>query len=317
MLEICKGMATYIPGLRRLTKQATGGTDVAAYCYSVFLRHLVLAGKSRLTVHPRTMAELGPGDSLGISLCGLLTGVERCVALDVVRFANVERNLAIFDELVEMFERRRDIPGADVLPSVRPQLERYEFPGDILDDAVLKAARRPERLERIRRELKDPDRPGDDGKRILRYAVPWNDPRVIEKNSVDMIVSQAVLEHVSDLPQVYRALWDWLRPGGYMSHCIDYRCHGRANVWNGHWAYGDLTWRIIVGRRKFLLNRLPHSAHMRNMKELGFRIVSEVCQKNSTGLQRGELAARFQDVTDEDLLTDVAFVQAEKPAPSP
>ena len=68
----------------------------------------------------------------------------------------------------------------------------------------------------------------DAGNPSLRYAAPWRDASVMQPGSLDLIFSQAVMEHVDDLPATYAACRDWLRPGGLMSHQIDFRCHGTA-----------------------------------------------------------------------------------------
>src|SRR5476651_1324393 len=92
-----------VPAVRRklLTRgTGTGGSDSARYCYSVWMRHLVSAREKGLNTNPEAVAELGPGDSLGICLAALLSGSARCFAFDVVAHANPVRNLAIFDGLV-------------------------------------------------------------------------------------------------------------------------------------------------------------------------------------------------------------------------
>ncbi len=111
---ILAGLATYVPGYDYL--HATGGTDSARYCYSVWLRHLKLLHEAgALRGVPHTVAELGPGDSIGIGLAALLSGAERYYALDVVPYPDLKSNLAIFDELVRLFrERRADLGGTRV-----------------------------------------------------------------------------------------------------------------------------------------------------------------------------------------------------------
>ena len=65
LAPVIKGAATYIPGLyKMMAKQQTGGTDTAAYCYGVWLKHLTLLWANGLRTIPDTIAELGPGDSL-------------------------------------------------------------------------------------------------------------------------------------------------------------------------------------------------------------------------------------------------------------
>ncbi|RJP62040.1 MAG: hypothetical protein C4541_00460 [Candidatus Auribacter fodinae] len=62
-----------------------------------------------------------------------------------------------------------------------------------------------------------------------------------------MIFSQAVLEHIDNLPEAYESMRLWLKPDGFMSHQIDFKCHGTAEEWNRHWAYSQSEW---MHRRK-------------------------------------------------------------------
>ena len=52
------GIASYIPGLYEHFSRGTGGTISARNCYSVWLRHLVMAYKNGLSTQPDTIAEL-------------------------------------------------------------------------------------------------------------------------------------------------------------------------------------------------------------------------------------------------------------------
>ena len=59
---------------------------------------------------PNSVAELGPGDSLGIGLAALLCGANNYYGLDAVPYCNDERNLKVFEELVGLFTQREHIP---------------------------------------------------------------------------------------------------------------------------------------------------------------------------------------------------------------
>jgi len=302
--SMLSGLATYLPGATRV--RATGGTDSARYCYSVWLRHLVMARASGLDTDPRTIAELGPGDSLGIGLAGLLSGADKCFAFDVVEHASAERNLGILDELVALLRRRADIPGPEELPSTKPALEDYRFPAGILGRERLQRALDPARIERIRASLRDPRRPQS----LIEYRAPWFAAERIAPASVDMIYSQAVLEHVEDLPGTYAAMMRWLRPSGFVSHQIDFKSHGTAPQWNGHWTYSEPAWRLVKGRRPYLINREPLSTHLRLLKAAGFEIRCTLAVRSSSPIGRAQLARRFRHLSDEDLATSGAFLQA-------
>ena len=82
--QLLYGFFTFIPGVNKLRKKPTGGTISARYCYSVWLRHLVMASNNKLNTSPKIVAELGPGDSLGIGIASILTGSDSYYAFVVV-----------------------------------------------------------------------------------------------------------------------------------------------------------------------------------------------------------------------------------------
>ena len=300
------GLATWIPGYDHV--RTTGGTGSARYCYSVWLRHLVLAQASgRLPDGvPAVVAELGPGDSIGIGVAALLSGAAKYYALDLVRYSDLRRTREIFDELVQLFREREPVPGGGEFPALKPVLESNDFPHHILDDAAMHASLSPDRIAAIRTAI---DRAGESPTMIV-YQAPWNDPAVIEPGSADLIFSQAVLEHVDDLDGVYAAMRRWLTPAGLMSHQIDFQCHRKADTWNGHWTYSDFAWKVVVGRRAYLLNRAPYSRHLAILKKCGFDIVMNRPVHSASVLKRRELAARFRDLSENDLTTSGAYILA-------
>jgi len=304
--QLLYGISTFIPGVAAIFGRGGGDTQSARYCYSVWLRHLVTAFANGMTSHPRVVAELGPGDSLGVGLAALVSGADRYHAFDVVRHAQIKRNLAVLDELIALYKARADIPGEAEFPEVQPLLPSYAFPHHLLGGELLAAALADDRLARIRDAVAHQNTAGS----MIDYRTRWFDDQAIDRASIDMLFSQAVLEHVDDLAGSYRAMRLWIKPGGLLSHQIDFRCHNTARVWNGHWRYSDLVWRLIRGRRSYLLNREPYSTHLRLLAENGFTFVGGRTAKAESHIVREELAPRFRHVTDQDLTTASALVQA-------
>ena len=305
------GIASYIPGLYELFSRGTGGTISARYCYSVWLRHLVMAYKNGLSTQPDIIAELGPGDSIGIGLAALLSGANKYYAFDVVEYASSKRNIEVFNELVDLFKKREKIPDETEFPRVRPLLESYKFTSDILTNERLNKTLKKDRIESIRNALSTLNTK-DNNNIQISYFVPWHDSNIIKEESIDMIYSQAVLEHVDNLAYTYKALYRWLKPGGFMSNDIDFTCHGMAKEWNGHWAYSDIIWKIMKGRKPYLINRQPHSSHIDLMRKSGFEIIYDNRTKNTSGIQRKHLVSKFKNISDDDLVTISAFIQAIK-----
>jgi len=308
LMQIAQGILTYLPGMKDFRAKGTGGTDSGRYCYSVWLRHLVMANNAKLNTDPKVIAELGPGDSLGTGLAALISGAEKYYAFDVVKHSNTVRNLNVFEEIVSLFKAKEDIPGADEFPKLKPFLQSYDFPSHFLSEERLKLALADERIEKIRSALLNIDRK----KSIIDYKVPWFDSKMINEESVDMIFSQAVLEHVDDLSNTYQAMHRWLKKNGYISHEIDFKCHGMACEWNGHWIYSDFVWKIIRGKRPFLLNREPHSTHLNLLSREGFAVLCDKKIKSESCINRDKLPHRFKDISDDDLTTSAAFIQASK-----
>jgi len=310
-LVFLKGLATYLPGARHYFCSRSGGTDSSRYCYSVWMRHLVKAHEVGISCSLNKIAELGPGDSLGVGLCALLCGVKEYYAFDTKAHANSIWNRKILDELIIMLNRREAIPDEAEFPNISPSLSSYSFPHQILTDELLRKTLQHDRLAAIYKAL-------DDNRTStivhISYIVPWQGSslQVLGGGGLDMVLSQAVMEHVENVAGTYAALYEWLRPAGFMSHAIDYKSHGYTNDWYGHWAISEKLWKIVKGNRPYLINRLPHSAHITAIKKAGFQIVGEI-KRNSKPLPRHKLSDKFRNLSDEDLRTSGAFIQAVKP----
>ena len=301
---LLSGLASFVPGVHKFTNRASGGSGSARYCYSVWMRHLVRAWQVGLTTNPACVAELGPGDSLGIGLAALLSGADRYIALDVKSHASPDRNLAVFDELVGLFGAGTPIPDDVEFPMVQPKLTDYRFPDHILASDRLAVVLAEPRLAQIRAAIV-----GEPTAIKLAYKAPWNDPGVIESGCVDFLLSQAVLEHVEDVEATYKAMRTWMKRGASMSHSVDFSCHGLTRDWNGHWTLGDLTWRVVHGTRRYLINREPLSTHLEMLARYGFQPI-RIERRRAEISDAFQRAPRFATLSDEDASTTGTFVQA-------
>lgn len=260
---------------------------------------------------PQKLAELGPGDSLGIGMSALISGAEQYFALDVVKFSNTEVNLKIFDDLVELFKQKTPVPGDKEFPKVKPFLKNYDFPEHIFSEGHLQRSLDQNRLLKIRNSVKSLESSltikKDD---IISYVVPWNDASMIRRESLDMIISQAVLQSVDDLSFTYKSMRDWLKPNGLMSHAIDFKALDTADTWYGHWEYSDLEWKIIRGRNVYFLNREPYSTHIKLLGSNNFKIIFDLKTIAETKIDTRKLARKFNNSTPEDLTISGTFIQA-------
>jgi SAM-dependent methyltransferase len=271
-----------------------------------------MASEQKLTVEPPgVVAELGPGDSLGTGIAALISGCSAYHAFDAARHANTEGNLRVFDELVPLFQRQEAIPDETEFPKMKPPLKSYAFPSEVLSRDRLRTALEPKRLEAIRAAIQGMTIEGKQSE-LISYVAPWSTMDPHQESSVDMIFSQAVMEHVEDLEGSYQSMHKWLKPGGLISHEIDFKCHNTANRWNGHWAYSKFLWACVKGTRSYFINRAPLSTHLALLKESGFDIVHSCITENKGGIAREELSREFADMSDSDFITSTVFLQGRR-----
>jgi hypothetical protein len=219
----------------------------------------------------------------------------------------------VLDELVELLEHRAPIPDGRLFPNLLPALPSYAFPNRLFtDDGPRQMRLDGERVESIRAALLE-------RKQVLYddvpvgYAAPWG-PRTLDRRSVDLVLSQAALQHIphdperSELSGTFAAMSRWVKPGGVISHQVDFGFPGHG-PWNQHWHHSDAAWRVVRGNRPFFENRVPCSIYLRLCEEYDFEVVS-VRRVEAAGLPREQVAPRFRDLPEEDFVTSSAHIVA-------
>jgi len=304
------GVKSYLP-IQIRSYKGTGGSTTGEYCYSVWLRHLSIIKHHLPDFHPGVVVELGPGDSVGLGLAALLTGSDRYVGLDVVEHASSEINLRVLDELVDLLRSHAPIPDSSMFPELLPALENYAFPLKAFDEASLHDHLRDDYVDKLRSVLQNQGSADS----ILQYECPWQSSSVVP-GSVDLVITQVALQDMdhekkySVLRESLRAMASWLKPGGVMSHQVDFSCPG-GKTWNHHWAFSDLAWKIIRGRRPYYVNRITQSQYESLLDEVGMDLIA-VESEAAEGLRRSETALRFGDLPASDFKSRAALFIAVK-----
>ncbi len=306
---LAKGLLTWIPGIRDAfyDRGAARGTDSSAYCYGVWMKHLTLVCAHGMQRPPATVLELGPGASVGTGVAALLSGAERYVAVDTVAHMKPDANAAVFHELVGMFRNRAPGPASG-FPPFQQYLDERRFPSHVLDQATLGAALDPARLDRLERAVRavGTDRPED----AIRYYT-WSNLGPVPDGSIDMLFSHVVINHIEDLHGIYDTCARWVRPGGWMTHQIDFTSLGTSHEWNGHRRHGELAWKVIAGRRPYFVSREPLATHLASVGR-SFDLAAVIRGSGEGGMDRSELAPRWRGISDEDHMTNTAFIVARR-----
>ena len=193
-------------------------------------------------------------------------------------------------------------------------MNRYEFPSDILSEDLLCQALQPERVDAIRKACREPGAEHH-GICIHHHVIDTSCP-AITVPSADALISQGVLLYVPDLEQQYQFMSEWIKPGGFMSHQNDYSIYPSfpdAPYWNSHWGCAEWMWNLAKRKQLFVINREPHSRHLKLMEQHGFQLVCEKRIKR-VGMPRRKLAAQWRGMSDDDLTTRAAYILAVKNA---
>ncbi len=282
----------------------TGGTCDARYCYSVWMRHLIHYYEVTRQI-PHSIAEFGPGDTIGVGVAALLCGVNKYYALDFVRYGGMRKIDIVFKQLLDMMRNKSDIPDDTEFPGLYPKLRSYTFPDWILTDAILRQCLNEDRIETIRdavMHVKKKQR-----SEIICYLAPWW-TEDITGIKVDMVFSQAVFEHIDDYVNAHRIVAKIARPGAVVSHQIDFSCHCCAEKWNGHWSYGRIMWKMVYGTRPYFLNRVPCSLHIREMQRAGIQIIRVIRIKGRDGIGQESVCREWRKINKRDLQTRGAYI---------
>ena len=313
---LLKGIISYFPIKRRgLNRTDNEPGKSARYCYSVWLRHLVKIHESSSKTHFPSMVELGPGSSIGVGILALLTGTNKYVGLDVVDLEDVNYE-AILEEFIALLKHRTPIPDDKEFPRVHPKLLDYSFPDHILNAEFLEKMLHKDRVTTIKVMLKDFKNENRfvSKKELSIQFIKLGESEMdqLPFNSADLVFSQAVLMAVNNLEETYAMIQQFLKKGGVTSHQIDFKSFDTADKWNGHWTYSDTIWKIILGRKPYLINRAPYSIHASLHDKYGLKIIEAQKEYLTSDLSKTQLAPRFKTMPDEDLLTRNVLIQSLK-----
>lgn len=213
----------------------------------------------------KTCLELGPGDSLASAILAHAMGATKIYLVDVGNF--VEADAGLYHEIVDDLERR-GFPVSD-LKGVSGVDDLLERTGAIyLTDGLASL-------------------------------------RTIPSNSVDVIWSHAVLEHirVHEVTDVLSEMRRIMSTSGIMSHRIDYKDHLGGSLNN--LRFSSKFWEAeSIARSGFYTNRIRNSEFLDLIERAGFSFKTvEPVLWDKIPISRGKMAKQFRSLSDEDLRT--------------
>jgi len=212
-----------------------------------------------------TVLELGVGDSLASALVAKAAGAGKIYLVDVARFAHEEPR----------FYKKLATSMAALGVNV-PDISRAETLADILNCCNAEYL--------------------TDGLASLR---------TIPTGSVDLVWSQAVLEHIrrAQFESIIAELARAMRPGGKASHVIDFKDHLDDALNN--LRFSEKLWEgPLFAKSGFYTNRIQAPTMIQVFRRCGFEDVDVRKEWRWSALptRRASLNACFKHVPDEDLL---------------
>ncbi len=186
-----------------------------------WLTFLALYTDCTASLRGKVVLELGPGADLGVGLITLYLGAKQYNSLDVNNLVDTVPSL-FYDELFNKIHDKIG-NGDDTIDHLKEQL-------------ALTNSGNNDRLNYVCR---------DDF-----------DIRTFGKNSIDIVFSQAAIEHFDDIEKAFQQLSEVIKPGGFLVAEIDLNTHTRwlrdvdpLNIYRyPEWLYKALKFRGAPNR---------------------------------------------------------------------
>jgi SAM-dependent methyltransferase len=131
-----------------------------------------------------------------------------------------------------------------------------------------------------------------------------NDKKI---GKVDLIVSNAVIEHVNDIEHTFRNLYSLLSPSGIMIHKVDLRAHNRFLKGGPLYflKYSNFLWKMM-GNNIGAPNRMRFPDYKDILKKYGFEFKFKIDEYfNLSGVEKARetylKGTRFSNMTLHDL----------------
>lgn len=275
--KLIRSLISYIPGLEKvIRKSGTDGSNQAEYCFNIWRYHQSQILKHSNGIHNAVVGELGPGDSLGVGICAIFDGAKRYYGLDAIRHASQSVNDCVLSDLALNYR------------------EKFFHFSNL-------------KKEQIRQELA-----GENPPKLINYYAPWLDESSNIYSQFDLVLTNAVLEHILDIDMTYQRVFSMLKNGGLFSNVIDYGAHEFSNRWFDHLSYGPIMWKFLLHVRLYPISRYSHSQHLIAMKAAGFKIIYEE-RRMSAKLEIDKIDKRLSPFfNDDDLATRSGYILAKK-----
>ena len=238
-------------------------------CFAEYQKHLDLnAERISSFLKGKLVLEYGPGDILGIALLFYAHGAEAVHCVDRFPLSKLSaKNIQVYRHLLNSL-----------------------------------AADKRDRAENAFNEKGNPESGFNTS--VINYKITENGLADV-RNTYDLIISRAVLEHVNVLDKTMLDIKQGLKPEGISLHQVDLKSHGLDRYTD----FDFLTWPSILYKLMYSHKGFPNRLRVNKYRELAEQAQLKVKHLSPTGqldsqkvaLIYAKVAKEFRETTPEEL----------------
>jgi SAM-dependent methyltransferase len=235
---------------------------------------LKMLNEAKVDLENKTVVELGPGQTPDMLFAALIYGASMAIGIDVHTY--MKRRPLLLSTYEETIRWINEAVAGGQLPRTKTSDKNF----------YAKQGYIPSEL----------------------FALILYDGKhfPLDDESVHVIWSRSVLEHVKDYENVIAEMKRVLRPGGCMCHIIDLRDHttfGNGKDWLRFLSHTESLWNMMASNRTSWSNRLRASEWERAFQSAGFHLLNRNVDvlPFHKDFRREKLVLPFRDFDEEDL----------------
>ena len=230
--------------------------------------------QANVDIQEKVVVELGPGQTPDMLYSALVFGASRAVGLDIREY--LDEKISLVDNYVDTIQWINEGVATGQLPRTCAFDENRFADQNVIPDKYLE---------------------------VMLYD---GEHFPLEDESVDIIWSKSVLEHVKDYLDLIKEMRRVLKLGGVMCHIIDLRDHTtfeNGKDWLRFLTYGESLWKAMTSNRTTWSNRIRASQWEETLKAAGFHLLygkTDLLPFHED-FDRQKLVVPFQNLEEKDL----------------
>lgn len=215
------------------THKSLDTDNSVSYIKTVFQDYIEYGTLTKVTIKDKTILEIGPGDNFGVALLFLIYGAKKVYLLD------------------KFYSERDQVQQLKIYKKLRETLSDKE---KLIFDSCMTLSETDFKINTEKLEY------------IYGYGIEES-KKIFQTNSIDIIVSRAVIQEISATKKAFKVMNSLLKNGGMMLHKIDLRDYGMFTKAKNH-QLGNLMYPSWMYKAMTNHSGLPNRKRISHYKSL-------------------------------------------------